>query len=99
MTSNLQRYDMAFSQDPVGPQINDIIQARSGREVVQIIRGLRSPATQAAFTAALLLAPPIRIEPEPAAAPEKAKKALNAFVGFRCKCCLQISARPSLISL
>ncbi|KAF2643448.1 hypothetical protein P280DRAFT_488475 [Massarina eburnea CBS 473.64] len=59
-----------------------LLTANSSFEVLQVMRAVRSPAAQAALTTMLLNAPPPVVER--AAPPEKAKKALNAFVGFRC---------------
>jgi hypothetical protein len=55
---------------------------RTGAEMVQLVQGMEDPKAQAALTAALLFAPsPVSGR---ATLPAKAKKALNAFVGFRC---------------
>jgi hypothetical protein len=75
---------MAVARDPTPAEVRDFITTRSGAEIVQLMRAMREPAAQVALTASLLLAPPTVAGP--AAAPEKTKKALNAFVGFRCKC-------------
>lgn len=55
---------------------------RNTQEIAHLMRGFGEPAAQAMFAATLLLAP--RIVAGPSATPEKIKKAMNAFVGFRC---------------
>lgn len=63
----------------------------SGFEVVRMMQFLRDPSAQAALTTALLAMPPAMPSamppavPSRAPTPEKAKKVLNGFVGFRCK--------------
>ncbi|KAL1613061.1 hypothetical protein SLS60_001293 [Paraconiothyrium brasiliense] len=64
------------------PDLINYLTTRTGAEIVQIMQGMQDPKAQAALTAALLYAPsPVSGR---ATVPEKAKKALNAFVGFRC---------------
>ncbi|KAH7381673.1 MAT1-1-1 mating-type protein [Pyrenochaeta sp. MPI-SDFR-AT-0127] len=73
---------MAIPRDPTAAEIAQFLSTRSGGQMVQIVQAIREPAAQAALTASLLFAPlPITSHK---AIPEKAKKALNAFVGFRC---------------
>ncbi|KAF2034417.1 hypothetical protein EK21DRAFT_97541 [Setomelanomma holmii] len=79
MYSKLLHIDANMPRDSFSPHIDDFLQARSGREIVAMMRDVSSPAAQAALTAALLLSPPVVDEPMPATTPEKAKKALNAF--------------------
>ena len=74
---------MALARDPTGAEIARFIATRTGAQMVQLMRCIKEPAAQAAFTAKLLVAPPA-MSGRPAT-PEKARKALNAFVGFRCK--------------
>lgn len=73
---------MALARDPTGAEIARFIATRTGAQMVQLMRCIKEPAAQAAFTAKLLVAPPA-MSGRPAT-PEKARKALNAFVGFRC---------------
>ncbi|KAH7078556.1 MAT1-1-1 [Paraphoma chrysanthemicola] len=83
MASQLQERALAFPDDAVVAKVSDYIKGRSGSDILEMMRSLRSPADQVALTTALLFAGPLTLVEEPAAAPEKAKKALNAFVGFR----------------
>nr|prf MAT1 gene [Bipolaris maydis] len=73
---------MAHARDPTGAEIARFIATRTGAQMVQLMRCIKEPAAQAAFTAKLLVVPPA-VSGRPAT-PEKARKALNAFVGFRC---------------
>nr|AAR00958.1 DNA binding protein with alpha box domain [Stemphylium sp. EGS48-089] len=73
---------MALVRDPTGAEIAKFLATRTGAQMVQLMRCIKEPAAQAAFTAKLLLAPPA--VNGRSTAPEKARKALNAFVGFRC---------------
>nr|AAD33441.1 mating type protein MAT-2/1 [Curvularia homomorpha] len=66
--------------DATGAEIARFIATRTGAQMVQLMRCIKEPAAQAAFTAKLLVAPPA-LQPT---TPERARKALNAFVGFRC---------------
>jgi hypothetical protein len=76
---------MTDPRTPNNAEVRSYIQTRSVWEMMHLVRDIHEPAAQAAFAAKLLLAPPFAVEmiatPEKA---EKAKKALNAFVGFRC---------------
>ena len=78
-----EAYAMALVRDPTGAEIAKFLASRTGAQMVQLMRCIKEPAAQAAFTAKLLLAPPA--VSGRSTAPEKARKALNAFVGFRCK--------------
>nr|BAK14420.1 DNA binding protein with alpha box domain [Exserohilum monoceras] len=73
---------MPLVRDPTGAEIARFLATRTGAQMVQLMRCIKEPAAQAAFTAKLLLAPPAVSGRPPT--PEKARKALNAFVGFRC---------------
>nr|BAP25502.1 mating type protein 1 [Pseudopyrenochaeta lycopersici] len=73
---------MEIPRDPTAAEIAQFLITRSGGQMVQIVQAIREPAAQAALTASLLFAPPPIAGRS--AVPEKAKKALNAFVGFRC---------------
>nr|AAR04462.1 DNA binding protein with alpha box domain [Stemphylium sp. EGS44-070] len=73
---------MALVRDPTGAEIAKFLATRTGAQMVQLMRCIKEPAAQATFTAKLLLAP--QVVSGRSAAPEKARKALNAFVGFRC---------------
>jgi hypothetical protein len=73
-------------RNPAEAEVDRFLQTRSGKQMVQLFRLIPEPAAQAALTARLLLlAPPVMSGHRRLVAPEKAKKALNAFVGFRCK--------------
>lgn len=74
---------MAIARDPTLAEIGQFISTRSGSEMLQLMRSIREPEAQVALTTSLLLAPPV-VASRRAVTPEKAKKALNAFVGFRC---------------
>lgn len=70
---------MAVARDPTTAEIARYLATRSGSQMVQLMRTLREPAAQVAFTTQLMLVPPP--VKEPTKATEKQKKALNAFVG------------------
>lgn len=74
---------MAVSRDPTSAEIALFLSTRSGDQMMQLVQSIRAPAAQATLTASLLFVPPT-VAPK-IAPPEKARKALNAFVGFRCK--------------
>lgn len=76
---------------PTSPEILNFLANRTGGEMVQLLQSMRDPSAQAALTAALLFSPapstsrataPEKVSVKNA---EKSKKALNAFVGFRCR--------------
>ncbi|CAN9177612.1 unnamed protein product [Alternaria alternata] len=72
-------------RNPAEAEVDRFLQTRSGKQMVQLFRLIPEPAAQAALTARLLLlAPQVMSGRHRFVAPEKAKKALNAFVGFRC---------------
>nr|Q9Y8D3.1 RecName: Full=Mating-type protein MAT-1 [Curvularia kusanoi]AAD33443.1 mating type protein MAT-1 [Curvularia kusanoi] len=73
---------MNLTRDPTGAEIARFIATRTGAQMVELMRCISEPAAQAAFTANLLAAPPV-VDARPAAS-ERARKALNAFVRFRC---------------
>ncbi|KAH9868249.1 CDK-activating kinase assembly factor mat1 [Plenodomus biglobosus] len=77
--SATEAFARAVVRDPTSAEVGRFLSTRSGAQMVALMRSIREPAAQAALTAALLAAPPAPIK-----VPEKAKKALNAFVGFRC---------------
>ncbi|KAF2176176.1 hypothetical protein K469DRAFT_466439, partial [Zopfia rhizophila CBS 207.26] len=70
-------------RDPTPAEIAYFLATRTGPQMLQLVRAIKDPAAQATLTTALLLAPPIISGRK--TTPKKAKKALNAFVGFRCK--------------
>ncbi|KAF2691513.1 MAT1-1-1 [Lentithecium fluviatile CBS 122367] len=70
------------TRNPTSPEIGDFLSTRTGREMVELLQSMRDPTAQAALTTALLFSPPVASNP--VATAKKAKKALNAFVGFRC---------------
>ena len=80
---------MAIPRDPTPAEIARFLSTRSGNQMVQLVQSIREPAAQAALTASLLFAPPAIAGRS--ITPEKAKKALNAFVGFRCRFALSPS--------
>ena len=76
----------ALTRNPTSPEISNFLSTRSGRQMVQLLQSMQDPAAQAALTTALLFAKPVlpgRVTASDKCA-EKTKKALNAFVGFRC---------------
>ncbi|KAL6712588.1 hypothetical protein ACN47E_000465 [Coniothyrium glycines] len=81
-TSNIPL--MAIPRDPTCAEIAHFLSTRSGDQMVQLVQAIREPAAQAALTASLLFVPPPLAITAKVVAPEKVKKALNAFVGFRC---------------
>nr|AHY81331.1 MAT1-1-1 mating-type protein [Stagonosporopsis inoxydabilis] len=82
MPSQMHTYPMAVPRDPTTAEIAQFLVTRSGDQMLQLVQALTTPAAQAALTKSMLLLPP-KVTPK-VAPPEKAKKALNAFVGFRC---------------
>ncbi|KAJ4983497.1 hypothetical protein SVAN01_11012 [Stagonosporopsis vannaccii] len=73
---------MAIPRDPTPAEIAHFLITRSGDQMLQLVQSLRAPVAQAALTKTMLWFPPkatVKVSP-----PEKARKALNAFVGFRC---------------
>lgn len=81
--SKIQTYLMAAPRDPTSAEIAHFLSTRSGDQMMQLVQSIREPAAQATLTATLLaLQPTVSTKSAP---PEKARKALNAFVGFRCK--------------
>jgi len=83
MSSATEEFLRAIVRDPTSAEIAHFLSTRSGAQMVQLVRAIREPAAQAALTASLLNLPPAVVGRS--TTPEKAKKALNAFVGFRCK--------------
>lgn len=83
MSYAAQALAMAIPRDPTSAEIAFFLSTRNCEQMVQLVQAIREPAAQAALTTSLLLAPPLVASRNPT--PEKAKKALNAFVGFRCK--------------
>nr|AER26940.1 MAT1-1-1 mating-type protein [Didymella pinodes] len=82
MPSKIPTYSAVIPRDPTSAEIVRFLSTRSGEQMMQLIQSISEPAAQAALTASLLTLPPTvstKIAP-----PEKAKKALNAFVGYRC---------------
>jgi hypothetical protein len=76
---------MTESRAPNNAEVESYVQTRSVWEMMHLVRGIHEPAAQAAFAAKLLLAPPFAVGMSATLEKvEKAKKALNAFVGFRC---------------
>lgn len=84
MPSKTQTYPMAVPRDPSSAEIAHFLSTRSGDQMMQLLQSIREPAAQATLTASLLALPSTGSTKY--APPEKARKALNAFVGFRCKC-------------
>nr|ABC70321.1 MAT1-1-1 [Ascochyta lentis] len=82
MLSKVQTYAMAVPRDPTSAEIALFLSTRSGDQMMQLVQSIRAPAAQATLTASLLFAPPT--VGARSAPPEKSRKALNAFVGFRC---------------
>ncbi|KAH9866459.1 hypothetical protein IAQ61_008464 [Plenodomus lingam] len=85
MHSTSEAFARAVVRDPTSAEVGRYLTTRTGAQMAHLMRSIREPAAQAALTAALLAAP--RIVPAVAGrstVPEKNKKALNAFVGFRC---------------
>jgi len=71
-------------RNPAEAEIDRFLQTRSGKQMIQLFRLIPDPKAQAALTARLLLLGP-PVNDARFTTPEKAKKALNAFVAFRCK--------------
>lgn len=83
MVLTAQHLQMAVPRDPTSAEIAQFLSTRSGDQMMQLMSSIREPIAQAALTASMLHAPPAA----PVCSPptEKPRKALNAFVGFRCK--------------
>nr|AIF76159.1 mating type protein MAT1-1-1 [Didymella maydis] len=73
---------MAIPRDPTFAEIAHFLSTRSGDQMMQLVQSIREPSAQATLTASLLALPPT--VSTKSAPPEKTRKALNAFVGFRC---------------
>nr|AER26943.1 MAT1-1-1 mating-type protein [Longididymella clematidis] len=82
MPSKIQTRPMALPRDPTPAEIAHFLSTRSGDQMMQIVQSIREPVAQATLTASLLFVPPTVATKS--APPEKTRKALNAFVGFRC---------------
>lgn len=82
MSSTTEEFLRTIVRDPTSAEIARFLSTRSGAQMVQLVQAIQEPAAQAALTASLLTAPPAAVGRS--STPEKAKKALNAFVGFRC---------------
>lgn len=77
---------MAIVRDPTIAEIAHFLSTRNGHEMVELVRSMQAPGAQAALTKALLeVTPATAGNQKVAGKAEKVKKALNAFVGFRCK--------------
>jgi hypothetical protein len=74
---------MAVPRDPTDAEIARFISTRDTPQMMKLVQGIQGPVSQAVFTASMLLLPPATSGRS--TTPEKAKKALNAFVGFRSK--------------
>ena len=74
---------IVVARDPTDAEIARFIATRNGLQMTNLVQAIQTPASQATFTAALLVLP--SATSGRSNTPEKAKKALNAFVGFRCK--------------
>ncbi|KAF2477308.1 uncharacterized protein BDR25DRAFT_339254 [Lindgomyces ingoldianus] len=86
MASTNQPSTMVVRRDPTPEEIAHFLATRTAAQMLQLVQAMRDPGAQAALTTTLLLAPPA--VSKHTTTPEKAKKALNAFVGFRCYCVL-----------
>lgn len=75
---------MSAPRDPTSAEIALFLSTRSGDQMMQLVQSIREPAAQATLTASLLFVPPT-VGTQISASQEKPRKALNAFVGFRCK--------------
>ncbi|KAF1838474.1 hypothetical protein BDW02DRAFT_386683 [Decorospora gaudefroyi] len=83
--TEMERYLLARD----GKQIESFIYSRSGEQMARLVQGISDPMAQAVFTATLLRPAPRPksgrfTTSEKAKGKPKAKKVLNAFVGFRC---------------
>jgi hypothetical protein len=83
VTSVMTTFKMTDTQTFRPDEVFTYICTRNTQEIAHLMRGFEEPATQAMFAATLLMTP--RISAAPRMIPEKIKKAMNAFVGFRCK--------------
>ncbi|KAJ8110709.1 hypothetical protein OPT61_g6517 [Boeremia exigua] len=80
-----ERDPTTAERDPTTAEIAHFLTTRSGEEMVRLVQAIRAPAAQASFTTTMLhMQPAVVSTSAPLAAPEKTKKALNAFVGYRC---------------
>jgi hypothetical protein len=84
MSISPQAVAMAIARDPKSLHAQTLFSGRSGADIVRLMRSLRDPAEQAALTVALLARSSAVRDPGVGLS-EKTKKALNAYLGFRCK--------------
>ncbi|KAH6620149.1 MAT1-1-1 mating-type protein [Boeremia exigua] len=82
MSSILRTGQVVVSRDPTAAEIERFLASRSGSQMTQLMRSIQAPAAQVSLAKSMLLIP--STAHTKSAPPEKAKKALNAFVGFRC---------------
>nr|ABI37047.1 MAT-1 [Pyrenophora graminea] len=72
-------------RDPTSAEIAEFLAGRSAAQMLQLMRCIKEPAARVAFATQMLNLPTpmsgLHATPEKA---QKAKKAVNAFVGFRC---------------
>ena len=68
---------------PNSEEIKHFLVTRTGTEMTQLVQSISEPVAQATFATSLAFTS--SVVSEDTKSPEKAKKALNAFVGFRCK--------------
>ncbi|ORY11533.1 mating-type protein MAT alpha 1-domain-containing protein [Clohesyomyces aquaticus] len=81
-------------RDPTDAEIARFLSTRTAAQMLQLVQGMSDPRAQATLTTRLLFAPPPPPDSGRMTTPEKAKKALNAFVGFRCYCVLIPAFKP-----
>lgn len=84
MPLQLQARPMAVARDPTAAEIEHFLVTRKKDDILRLVQSMKTPAAHAALTNAMLLIPPKVATKSPPPTPEKAKKALNAFVGYRC---------------
>ncbi|CAO2647198.1 Nn.00g081200.m01.CDS01 [Neocucurbitaria sp. VM-36] len=87
---------MAIPRGPKFAEGEHFLQTRNGNQMLRLVQSMQEPAAQATLTAALLVAPPAITGRS--VTPEKAKKALNAFVTLVDKEALQSYKLRSLIT-
>lgn len=82
---------LVVPRDPTPAEIAVFLSSRSGTQMVELVQSISEPSAQGALASALAYSPPassnevVTDGPVSVESTGKAKKALNAFVGYRCK--------------
>lgn len=86
MASNALHTAVAIPRDPTAAEIVEFMATRNGAEMARLMHSINDPSAQHAFATALGHSPTdATAAPQDSPEAPKNKKALNAFVAFRCK--------------